>query len=101
MLRGPSEFFRTAKRSSVLPSGCEVAQIGSFKCGSGAGMPESWARPQQLSVMSVAVAQISQLESEVNGLHDDLAAPAKLHIKVKGMLTTPRILVQPVACAYF
>ena len=31
--------------------------------------------------------QISQLESEVNGLHDDLAAPAKLHIKVKGMLT--------------
>jgi len=31
--------------------------------------------------------QISKLESEVNGLHDDLAAPSKLHIKVKGMLT--------------
>jgi hypothetical protein len=31
--------------------------------------------------------QISILESEVNGLHDDLAAPSKLHIKVKGMLT--------------
>ena len=31
--------------------------------------------------------QISILESEVNGLHDDPAAPSKLHIKVKGMLT--------------
>ena len=31
--------------------------------------------------------QISILESKVNGLHDDLAAPFKLHIKVKGMLT--------------
>jgi len=31
--------------------------------------------------------QISILESKVNGLHNDLAAPPKLHIKVKGMLT--------------
>jgi len=31
--------------------------------------------------------QISILESEVNGLHDDLAAPSKLYIKIKGMLT--------------
>ena len=31
--------------------------------------------------------QITNLESEVNGLHDDLAAPSKLHIKVKGILT--------------
>ena len=31
--------------------------------------------------------QIIQLESEVDSLHDDLAAPSKLHIKVKGMLT--------------
>jgi len=31
--------------------------------------------------------QISILESQVNGLHDDPAAPSKLHIKVKGMLT--------------
>jgi len=27
------------------------------------------------------------LESQVNGLHDDPAAPSKLHIKVKGELT--------------
>jgi len=31
--------------------------------------------------------QISILELQVNGLHDDPAAPSKLHIKVKGMLT--------------
>jgi len=31
--------------------------------------------------------QISILGSQVNGLHDDPAAPSKLHIKVKGMLT--------------
>ena len=31
--------------------------------------------------------QIIQLESEVDSLHDSLAAPSKLHIKVKGMLT--------------
>jgi len=31
--------------------------------------------------------QISILESQVNDLHDDPAAPSKLHIKVKGMLT--------------
>ena len=31
--------------------------------------------------------QIVQLESDVNRLHDNLAVPSKLHIKVKGMLT--------------
>ena len=36
--------------------------------------------------MQALYKQIVQLESEVNGLHDDLAAPSKLHIKVKGML---------------
>ena len=36
--------------------------------------------------------QISILESKVNGLHDDPAAPSKLHIKVKGMLSAHRVV---------
>ena len=42
---------------------------------------------QSASDVQALYKQIVQLESEVNGLHDDLAAPSKLHIKVKGMLT--------------
>ena len=39
------------------------------------------------SDVQVLQKQIIKLESKVNGLHDDLAAPSKVHIKVNGMLT--------------
>ena len=42
---------------------------------------------QSASDVQALQKQISKLESKVSGLHDDLAAPSKLHIKVKGMLT--------------
>ena len=35
---------------------------------------------QSASDVQALYKQINQLESEVNGLHDDLAAPSKLHI---------------------
>jgi len=42
---------------------------------------------QSTSDVQALYKQIIQLESDVDGFHDDLAAPSKLHIKVKGMFT--------------